>query len=468
MHKSSHQPVLNSAACARLASPARTCWRICAPIALATAILAATGCGDKSTSNRLNVSGPVTISLGTLTFGKFSAGGTQTCVINEKNTLYCWGDNTGGQVGNGSAVDVLKPTKIGTNSDWNSVSAGFVHTCAIKKNGNLYCWGANADGRLGNNSKLDQNRPVQIGAATWSQVSAGRWHHTCAIKTDNTLWCWGDTEEGALGMNTAEGDDVLEPTRVIINPPSVTRTDSGLTASDTDWLIVHAGRGSTCALKLNRSLWCWGQNDNGQSGAMNAEGERIDNLLPLQVGTATDWQSIGMGDDHACAVNSAGELWCWGESDSGRLGVADVMTLNATARTVSNATGEIETSNEYDALVPSRIGTGTGWSMQPEGIGGGRFHSCAIQNGTQLWCWGLNTTGQLGAGDMTQRDVPTRIDDSINWKAVSTGDFHTCAVSTQNNDDILYCWGNNDDGAIGDGTSTKSTTPVKLEIVVIQ
>ena len=469
MHKSNHQPALSL-----YASPARACWRIGAPIALAIAILAATGCGDKKTSNTLNVSGPVTIKLGTLTFERFSAGGTQTCVINEKNFLYCWGRNLEGQVGNGGTADVLRPTQIGTQSDWKSISAGFLHTCGLRMNGDLYCWGANADGRLGDNTIISKSSPVRIGDKTWSNISAGRWKHTCGIQTNNTLWCWGDAEEGALGMNNIDGSNVLVPTQVVINPNSESpRSEPELSASDTDWLRVYAGEAYTCALKLDRSIWCWGQNNNGQSGVMhvNDEGamvERVDIPLPRQVGVAKDWQNIGLGDSHACAVNTSGALWCWGESSAGRLGVPDVSVLNATPRQVSNASGEIETSNEYDALVPTRVGTGTDWSQLPEGIGGGRSHTCAIQGTTQLWCWGINTNGQLGVGDNVQREVPNRIDDNINWKAVSTGDHHTCAVSRQNNDDVLYCWGNNIDGAVGDGTSTEATSPVELVIVVVQ
>ena len=212
-------------------------------------------------------------------------------------TLWAWGLNSSGQVGDGTSTDKLVPTQI--LSQVKSLFVGNQSVFVIKNDGTLYGWGLNTGGQLGDNSKQNRYLPIKITNDTdWLTVATGN-NHTLALKKDGSLWAWGQNNYGKLGDGgTAEK---LVPTHI---------------GSGTDWRDVGCGDSHSLAVKADGTLWAWGANDVGQLG----DGSTTDAGAPKQIGTATDWQAVaGMGK-FSRAIKSNGVLYTWGATTFGQLG----------------------------------------------------------------------------------------------------------------------------------------------------
>ncbi len=306
-------------------------------------------------------------------------------------TLWAWGRNWTGQLGDGTKFDRLVPTQIGVSADWASVSAGDDHTIAIKVDGTLWAWGDNSYGRLGDGTSTSRWAPTKIGAASnWASISAGD-RYTIATKTDGTLWAWGHNCEGQLGNGTII--DRLVPTKIGV---------------DTDWASISAGFEHTIATKTDGTLWAWGYNGNGQLG----DGTYIKRLVPTKIGVDTDWDSIsGAGDNFTIATKTDGTLWAWGGNFLGQLGDGTII----------------------NRLVPTQIGVDTDWVSISAGAR--VFYTIATKTDGTLWLWG--SSWRFG---YINRLVPTKIGVGIDWASVSAGNDHTIAIQT---DGTFWSWGSN-------------------------
>ncbi|MBI3071759.1 MAG: hypothetical protein HYY84_06475 [Deltaproteobacteria bacterium] len=347
-----------------------------------------------------------------------SAGQNHTCATRTDNTLWCWGSNSSGQLGNGPIASQSAPMKI-SGTTWSTVAAGGgtsgSHTCATKSDGTLWCWGNNGWGQMGDGTFSSRNSPTQVAGTTWATVTAGD-IHTCAIKADGSLHCWGAGAAVGIGTTTNQ-----------TNPSPVSGGGT--------WASVSAGQNQTCAIRSdNNSLWCWGENGSGQVG----DGTASTRTVPTPILVGTTWASVSTGGTHSCAIRSDNNsLWCWGVNSSGQLGDGTFTLRN----------------------VPTNVLPGTTWV----GVALGASRTCATRTDTtpnSLWCWGGNLNGQLGDGTTTNRTTPTQVT-GTNWaNAIKGGVGHTCATRTDNS---LWCWGKNSDGQLGDGTSgTAQTTPRQL------
>ncbi len=345
-----------------------------------------------------------------------SAGSEHTCGVRTDHTLWCWGDNSAGQLGLGDRTTHAVPSRVGTESNWAQVSAGGLYgdyTCAVRTDKTLWCWGDNFAGKLGLGDTRNRVVPSRVGTRSdWAQVSAGS-YHTCAVRTDNTLWCWGVNFAGQLGL----GD---RTTRAV---PSRVGTRS-------DWAQVSVGSYHTCAVRTNNSLWCWGYNYVGELGL----GDRTTRTLPRRVGTRSSWAQVSAGSSHTCAVRTNNTLWCWGDNYVGKLGLGDTTTRT----------------------VPRRVvGTRSDWAQLSAGSG----HTCATRFDHTFWCWGGNGLGQLGLGDTEDRTVPEMVGTRSDWDYVSAGELHTCGVRADN---TLWCWGDNGAGQLGLGDFRNRLWPRKV------
>jgi alpha-tubulin suppressor-like RCC1 family protein len=214
-----------------------------------------------------------------------SAGGFHTCGI-RAGELYCWGDNTRGQLGDGTLTSSFVPIRIGTATDWTSISAGFsAHTCGIRSNGALYCWGDNTDGQLGDNTTTNRSVPTRVGTATdWTLVSAGGHGsydfgftevtgQTCGLRAAGQLYCWGSNADGEVGDGTMT--DRLTPTRI---------------GTAADWKDVSAGAFHSCGVRADGSLYCWGANVLGDGATTSSD-------VPVQ-NELGGWITVSAGQVH--------------------------------------------------------------------------------------------------------------------------------------------------------------------------
>jgi alpha-tubulin suppressor-like RCC1 family protein len=245
-----------------------------------------------------------------------SAGGGYSIALKTNLTLWAWGYNLYGQLGDGTQTNRWTPLEIGADSDWASIAGSQSHAIARKTNNTLWSWGYNGYGQLGDGTQTDRWTPRQIGTdSDWLAVSganlsaiAAGYNNTIAIKTDFTLWAWGYNQFGQLGDGTTT--DRWTPRQI---------------GTTSDWSMVTAGGYWTFGLKTNRTIWAWGYNTYGQLGLGDTG---IDRNTPTQIGTDSDWSSIAGGENHTIGLKTNGSLWAWGTNYYGQLGLGDTMNRN--------------------------------------------------------------------------------------------------------------------------------------------
>jgi len=372
--------------------------------------------GDGTTVNK---SVPKKVS-GDGTWKSISVTGFNACGIKVDNTLWCWGRNERGQVGDGTAVNKLVPTQVSGGGTWKNVFINrYSGTCGIKLDDTLWCWGNNSIGQVGDGTQVHKYVPTQVsGGGTWKNVSADGFESVCGIKSDDTLWCWGNNSIGQVGDGTFTNKFV--PTQV-----------SGGGA----WKNVSTGRTSACGIKSNDTLWCWGANWYGQVG----DGTTVHKYVPTQVSGGGTWKNVSVNNfEGVCGIKSNDTLWCWGE----------------------NSYGSVGDGTQVNKLFPTQVSGGGVW----KNILANRksYHgSCGIKSDDTLWCWGVNWFGRIGDGTQVDKLSPIQVNGGGTWKNVSVNDGGVCGIKS---DDKLWCWGNNLEGQLGDGTTTYRTVPTMVEI----
>ncbi len=262
-----------------------------------------THCGSESDTEVINTFLPFSRRL--------SGGFDHRCAVRKDGTTWCWGKNYQGQLGLGTSgnyhIGAQEVTALG--NDVVEFAAGTQHTCARRSDGSLWCFGRNGYGRLGNGTLVDSSLPIHVDTLGYdvAQVSAER-DQVCAVKTDGTVWCWGSDQYDSLGVDSQTcvhswGSYPCSPT-----PQQV----DGLS----DVVKVGTGKHYSCALKYDGSVWCWGANGQGKLGTGNysPQPSPVQNALPVQA------MDIAMGAKHACAIDIVGDVWCWGENDYGAVG----------------------------------------------------------------------------------------------------------------------------------------------------
>ncbi len=344
-------------------------------------------------------------------FIKISAGFTHTLGIKSDGSLWAWGANTSGQLGNGTNLSSNIPVRVGTANDWVDISAGEYHSLAIKSNGTLWAWGRNVYGTLGDGTNTDRNVPVQITTHTdWIGVAAGG-EFSIGIKSNGHIWGWGYNGNGEVGTYFSNNPNV--PLQI---------------NNDNNWISISAGLDHTLALKSNGTLWAWGNNANGALGTGNFSTV----VGPIQVGLASNWVSIAAGGLHSMAIKSDGTLWAWGFNFDGELG--DGTTTNRN--------------------IPVQVGTGNNWVN----VSGGWYHSMGLQTDGSLWAWGNNSYGQLASGTFTLPVLtPAQVGNETGWASISAGGYHSFGIQLYG---TSFAWGRNSSGQLGDASNTDQNVMV--------
>ncbi|MGH7628198.1 MAG: Ig-like domain-containing protein, partial [Gemmatimonadales bacterium] len=329
----------------------------------------------------------------------------------------------------GEALIVASPAGLGGTGSarllvlaFRQASAGGRHTCAVTTAGAAYCWGDNEPGQLGDGTDFQRRQPVPVaGGLSVEAVSAGS-DHTCSVTTGGAAYCWGANELGELGDGTTTDS----------------RTPVAVSGNHT-FAAVAAGATHTCGLNRFGVGYCWGENRWGQLG----DGTTDNSLEPVAVATssppplAVDFAQIAAGHVHTCGVSPRGAASCWGRNDLGQLGDGTTLTR----------------------LSPSPVAPPVGQStpLAFTALSLGVFHTCGLTPSGVIYCWGANSSGQLGDGTTADRARPAAVQALVSFRAITAGATHACALSQTGR---AYCWGDNAAGQLGDGTTTPRSIPV--------
>ncbi len=313
---------------------------------------------------------------------------------------------------------VVRVSSLPSAQSFAAVSAGGAHTCALEPGGKAWCWGSGADGRLGRAGSTEgSNVPVEVALGlVYDAVSAGH-DHSCAVDRAERLLCWGRNDVGQLGIGSTA--------------PSA--TGPVLVPGGKRWTRVAAGYRGTCAITTSAEAHCWGGNAGGRLGAgANAGDQRAP--VPVQGGHA--FTEVGMGAEHACALQAGtGHAYCWGSNAGGMLGV--------------------------DALPASEAPVAVAGGIAFQALSVGAYHTCAVTASDALYCWGQNGHSQLGQGDTGERVGPVKVGNGLGFTSVSAGWIDTCAVATSG---TAFCWGGNSKGMGGHGAVGETSVPTAVSI----
>jgi alpha-tubulin suppressor-like RCC1 family protein len=347
-------------------------------------------------------------------------GGDQTCGLSPAKLLYCWGDNQQGGLGDGTTTNRLTPVEVKGNLTFATVSSGGINfTCGLTAAtpAAAYCWGNNWYGQLGNGTKTDSYTPVAVtGGPTFVTVTVGL-NHTCGLTADSLAYCWGRNTFGALGV----GDTAmrLTPTAVV---------------GSLRFASLRAMSGHTCGVTGAGAAYCWGLNDSGELG----DGTQTNRYTPVAVKGGHTFTALGRlpdGRSYTCGLTIGGAAYCWGY----------------------NADGELGDGTTTERLTPVAV---VGGQLFAEVSG-----SCGLTYAGAAYCWGYNAHGELGDGTTTQRLTPVPVTGGLTFTALSSGGGHPCGLAAgtpAGTPGIMYCWGWNGVGALGDGTTTSRSSPTPV------
>jgi alpha-tubulin suppressor-like RCC1 family protein/uncharacterized protein YjdB len=435
--------------------------------------------GDGTTTQRL-VPTPVS---GNLTFRQiFNSGINHTCGITIDGGSYCWGYNINGQLGNGTTLNSLVPTKVSADVPFVTLAVNSFRTCGLTANGQAYCWGQEGSNVLTPQPVPFSNRFVSLA------IGIG---NTCGISTEGVLLCWGSN----LGPNFSEVWD--EPRAVL---PS--RSFSQISA------VGWGGGVGFCAIDANQVLLCWGNNGDGQAGIVRSSQP----AQPQPIAANDRFVSVETGGQHSCALSVSRAIYCWGLNSYGQLANGVMTSAHPPVRvsssdnfqTISGGITSFTCARDVSflwlcwggsavSLIPITandlavvsIGSGTRCGLSSGGaaycwgnnlngrlavgssvgiiesplpvVGGNTFqsissgasHACAVDSGGRAFCWGSNSNGQVGDSTTADRAIPVLVKSDVRFKKVVSGAAHSCGLS---DDSRVFCWGSG--SLVGDGTTS--------------
>ncbi|HXY25552.1 MAG TPA: Ig-like domain-containing protein [Candidatus Acidoferrum sp.] len=329
-----------------------------------------------------------------------------SCALLLNGTVKCWGYNYYGQLGNGTTASSDTPVIVTGLSNVTALAAGGYHTCALLLNGQMKCWGYNYYGQLGNGNTNSSTVPTFVkdlgGSAV--NITAG-YLHTCAVLSGGSVQCWGSNGYGQLGFSNPSTNYASLPTQI----PGLSFVSS-----------IAAGLYHTCVLEVTATIYCWGDNAQGQLG----NNTTTNSSSPVQALIGNP-KALVAGGNHTCALlDSDGEVMCWGDL--------------------------------VNSITPNYINGLTG----AKSIAAGRYQACAVFYSGTAQCWGYNYDGLLGNGNtVSSLSTPVNVSNLSFATSVSAGGLHTCATIA---DGTVQCWGYNGLGELGDNTTATSYTPTSV------
>jgi alpha-tubulin suppressor-like RCC1 family protein len=347
---------------------------------------------------------------------QMATGGDHTCALLADATVRCWGSNGYGQLGDGTTTDRAQPAVVAGLSGVAGIAAGQYHTCAVLTDGTMRCWGFNGSGQLGDGTMTNRSSPVKVGIGNVLQVVAGE-NHTCARLSDASVDCWGNDYYGQLGNGS---------TTNVASPQSIPGL-SGVAE------LAASQSNHTCARLTGGTVSCWGFNDYGQIG----DGTLVNRTAPTAVMGLTGVLHVGVGGFHSCAVKTDTTVQCWGDVFNGGVGIPFT--------TSTSQTTPVAVSGNLSGVLQ---------------IEGGLYHTCALISDGTVQCWGANFNGDVGQpGPWGPIYAPAAVPGVTQAVEIRTGGSHTCA---RRSDGSITCWGYNFNGQLGDGTESAEVSPTKV------
>jgi len=490
-------------------------------------------------------------------WSKVFGGANTTFAIKTDGTLWGWGSSSAGQLGNNSAISRSSPVQISSATDWHYVSCGLDFTLALRGSSSsytLWAWGNNNVGQLGDGTKISKSSPVQIGSGNdWSYISAGSNAAVGIRSANNYIWAWGANTSGQLGDGTAISksspiqipansninwngvrmnpgnsyqlrinDGVYQtgygvyptidytarsrssPIQIMSNSTGEWYEISSIGANNIGFLVIANVSGDTkptttttpAPAKQAGYLWAWGYHKYTTMMEQFEPGSTNPQPSPVIISASNDWKAFpenttfdyafGVITPFMAAIKTDNTLWLWGENAYGIIGDPSVITNTSSPVQVMtggswsevalaqfavagikkdgtlwtwgrNYYGELGLGDKIHRSSPCQVGTDSNWTSVAACTRAGRFH--AINSYGQIWSWGGGTQGGLGINSTTHRSSPVQVIADATFTKVVCSTLHVLALD---NTDKLWVWGLNTSGQLGINTNQLRSSPVLI------
>ena len=352
-----------------------------------------------------------------------TVGSTHSCALTSQGAAYCWGNNDNGQLGNGTKANSYTAVPVTNGRDFIAISANSSNTCALSVYKTVWCWGSNFSGQLGDGTKTSSTVPVQVAGISSATAISNLGSSVCALLVDQTVWCWGGNFEGQLGNGTTTSSTV---------PVQVSGISAATAISGKGWHV--------CALLATSTVKCWGYGYYGQLGN-NTSLSR--STLPVSVSNLTGAIGVAANFNNGCALLNSGTLSCWGRNADYVIG--------------HNRNRGLSLIPETNTLVSSA-----------QSLALGVDHACVLLSDATVKCWGGNYFGQLGNsvksfstpnGTEANFYIPEVVAGLSGVVALDANSYSTCALLSNGS---VKCWGGNSSGELGNGEIADSYQPVTV------
>ena len=363
-----------------------------------------------------------------------AAGDNFTCLLDAQGAAECWGANAVGQLGAGTTGPSAGPTAVSGSHHFTQIAATLSTACAVADDGTAWCWGMNG-GRFGNGDTTSSSVPVAVSGGLHFQLLGGAGLTFCGLTTAGSVYCWGANGQGQLGNGATSATRTAVPA-----PVTGGMSFTGLTSAL--W--------ATCGITSSGSAYCWGANSDQQLG-IGSTAAAVTTPTPIAGGLS--FSDVKLGSATSCGI-AAGTTYCWGSNLFGSVGDGSI-------------SGPIVTQ-------PTPIVGAPAFASVFPGGGNDIFTPvCALTASGAAYCWGANHSGELGTQATTATcsfnnsgqietlgcsGIPLVVSGSYTYKALAVGAEHVCGITTTGQ---VACWGKNDVGQLGGGTTAStSTAPV--------